>query len=181
MISPNNTIRSSHRLLVCSSSRAAVSRIILMPPWKFFSQKSEWNSPGMNFFMSYLKNWNIIFKTKISPFFYETAITISISSQPKRGARKNHCFDFQFCLRSRTPTKGIALQSAEHRVEMIYRVSTRLKTRMKFLGDKWRYRYCFLLKYLWLLPSKLSSKLCIERCRSQNSIYISLLYDCNLF
>ena len=46
---------------------------------------------------------------------------------------------------------------------------------MKFLGIKWRYRYCFLLKYLWLLPSKLSSKLCIERCRSRNSMYIFTL------
>ena len=42
------------------------------------------------------------------------------------------------------------------------------KNRFSFLGIKWRYRYCFLLKYLWLIPSKSSTKPCIEGYRSEN-------------
>ena len=54
-----------------------------------------------------------------------------------------------------------------------HRAFTRFKNWFSFLGIKWTYRYCFLLKYPWLLPSKLSIKLCIDwRIRSENSVYM---------
>ena len=60
-----------------------------------------------------------------------------------------------------------------------HRAFTRFKNWFSFLGMKWRYRYCFLLKYLWLIPSKLSTKLCIERLERENSS-VSLLCDSDL-